>query len=278
MTHTDPGAQRARPAPVFALRAALPRFLIVMLFAVGMAYVESAAVLYLRTIYGGVDPVGPRVSPFDPLPELLGVEIGREAATMLMLATVGWLAGRGFGGRSGAFLVAFGTWDVFYYVFLWVFAGWPASPLAPDILFLIPLPWWGPVLAPALIALVMVVGGGLAMARDLGDGLPLPDRRAWLLTTLGALLALAAFMIDALQALGGGLPAAFAARGGAFPWPLYLAGLAIGALGLWRAVATPRRRAAVLGRARLPGGVGAADDGEDPVGRAGAIAGPESAT
>jgi len=28
-----------------------------------------------------------------------------------------------------------------------------------DILFLLPLPWWGPVLAPVLIALLMIVWG-----------------------------------------------------------------------------------------------------------------------
>ena len=52
----------------------------VVAYAVAMAYVESAAVLYLRTIIGGVDPVGPRHTPFDPIPDYGWIEIGREAA------------------------------------------------------------------------------------------------------------------------------------------------------------------------------------------------------
>ncbi len=227
--------------PRFALRAAFPRLLAVSVYAVAMAYVEAAAVLYLRTLYGGIDPVGPR-NPTSELPLTFWlVELGREAATVVMLAAVGWLAGRGTAGRLGAFLVAFGVWDVFYYVFLWVFTGWPSGLLAPDVLFLIPLPWWGPVVAPALIAALMLVGGSLAMARELGDGLPPPGRVAWLLVTLGALLCLVAFMADALAALPRGLAVALAVRGGAFPWALYLLGFAVGALGVARALTRPRR-------------------------------------
>lgn len=226
--------------PHFAVRLALPRFLAVVLFAIGMAYVEAAAVLYLRTIYGGVDPVGRRTTPFDPLPDFLWVEVGREAATLLMLAAVGWLAGARGLGRFGAFLVAFGSWDIGYYGFLWLFSGWPASLLAPDVLFLIPLPWWGPVIAPLLIAVFMVVDGGLAMARELGDGLRRPDRLAWLLMVAGTLLCLLAFMADALRALPGGLEAAFAAHGAeGFAWPLYLLGLALMRMGALRVLLRP---------------------------------------
>lgn len=202
-----------------------------------MAFVESAAVLYLRTIYGGIDPVAPRFTPFDPLPDFLGVEVGREAATMLMLATVGWLAGRGFAGRFGGFVVAFGTWDIFYYVFLYFFAGWPPSLFAPDILFLIPLPWWGPVLSPTLIAALMVAAGGLLLARGLGDGVPRPDRTAWLLLSSGVLICLLAFMLAPLQSLPtGGPQAAFTLRNPPFPWPLYLLGLTLGTVGVVRVV------------------------------------------
>jgi hypothetical protein len=218
----------------FALRAAAGRILAVATYAIGMAYVESAAVLYLRTIYGGVDPVGPRNSPFDPLPDFAWIEIGREAATMLMLGCVGWLAGRGLAGRLGAFALAFGVWDIFYYVFLWLFAGWPGSLLAPDVLFLIPLPWWGPVLTPVLLALVIALAGGAAMARELGDGLPRASVLAWLPVALGAALCLAAFMADALAALPRGVEVAFATRGGPFPWPVYGLGLVLGVLGLAR--------------------------------------------
>ena len=63
-----------------------------------------------------------------------------------------WVAATTLPGRVGAFALAMGVWDIFYYVFLWVFTGWPASIVDPDVLFLIPLPWWGPVISPTLIA------------------------------------------------------------------------------------------------------------------------------
>jgi hypothetical protein len=228
-------------SPQFALRAASPRWVVVAAYAIAMAYVESAAVLYLRTIYGGIDPVAPRHTMFDPLPDFVWIEIGREAATMVMLGAVAWLAARGVAGRIGAFALAFGVWDIFYYVFLWVFAGWPASPLAPDILFVIPLPWWGPVLTPMLLAAIMVVAGGAAMARELGDGLPRPSQSVWLLVGLGIVLCLVAFMLNALFALDSGLTAAFNARGGPFPWPLYLFGVGLAVIGLVRGLTSSRR-------------------------------------
>jgi hypothetical protein len=222
------------------VRAALPAWVLVVAYAVAMAYVESAAVLYLRTIYGGIDPVGPRTPALDPLPDFVWVEIGREAATMVMLGAVGLLAGRGISGKIGAFALAFGAWDIFYYVFLWLFAGWPASPLAPDILFLIPLPWWGPVAAPMLLALLMCVAGGMAMARELGDGLPRPPRHVWVSVLVGAGLCLVAFMLHGLLALGDGLEAAFLVRGGAFPWPIYAVGVLLASVGLLRGLTRTR--------------------------------------
>lgn len=203
-------------------------------YAIAMAYVEAAAVLYLRTIYGGIDPVAPRAAPFNPLPDFVAVEIGREAATMVMLGAVAYLAARSAKARIGAFAVAMGVWDIFYYVFLWLFAGWPASPLAPDVLFLIPLPWWGPVIAPMLVAAVIVVAGAAAIARELGDGLPNPKGSDVLLALLGLVLCLGAFMADALQALPGGLEQAYFARPSNFPWILYAAGFLAIAAGLTR--------------------------------------------
>ncbi len=220
--------------PRFAVRAAFGRCVAVAMYAVAMAYVESAAVLYLRTIYGGIDPVGPRHPPFSPLPDFVWIEIGREAATMVMLATVGYLAASSAAGRIGAFAVAMGIWDIFYYVFLWLFAGWPGSPLDPDVLFLIPLPWWGPVMSPVLVAMVIVLAGAAAMARELGDGLP-RLRRADLLPLLtGVALCLTAFMADAAAALPRGIDAAYNVRGGAFLWPVFGIGVAVGSAGLVR--------------------------------------------
>jgi hypothetical protein len=153
---------------------------------------------------------------------------------MLMLAAVGFLAAHSPAGRIGAFALAMGVWDIFYYVFLWLFAGWPASAFAADILFLIPLPWWGPVISPVLIAALIAGAGAAAMARELGDGLPRPNRTDYLAVVAGAGLCLLAFMFDALQELRqGGLNAAYDVRGGGpFPWPVYLVGLSLATFGL----------------------------------------------
>jgi hypothetical protein len=90
------------------------------------------------------------------------VELPREFATMVMLFAVGVLAGRTWRARIGYAAVAFGVWDIFYYVFLKMMCGWPHSLLDWDILFLLPLPWWGPVLAPVLISLLMILWGTFA--------------------------------------------------------------------------------------------------------------------
>lgn len=178
------------------------RWLVVNVFAMAMAWVESAVVFYLRTM---ID----RIEPFqaNPLPRFGGLEhaeIVREAATMIMLGAVGWLAGRSWRSRLGYAVLAFGVWDIFYYVFLKVLTGWPHSLLDWDILFLLPLPWWGPVLAPVLVAGLMIVWGTLA-SRDDEPARPLASGwRVWSVNLLGVALALYVFMADALRVAGGG--------------------------------------------------------------------------
>src|SRR6266487_1318640 len=141
-------------------RSGCVRWLVVVVFAVAMAWVEAAVVFYLRSLVGRIDPYQP-----NPMPEYAGLafaEMVREAATLVMLLAVGWLAGTSNGGRMGYALLAFGVWDIFYYAFLKILTGWPHSLLDWDILFLLPLPWWGPVLAPVCIAGLMIVWGTLA--------------------------------------------------------------------------------------------------------------------
>lgn len=196
------------------------RLLVVAGFTISMAWVESAVVFYLRRMADRIDPY--QANPL-PLADDIGrAEVIREAATMVMLLAVGWLAGRTWRARFGFFVAAFGAWDIFYYVFLRVMTGWPHSVLDWDILFLIPLPWWGPVLAPSLIALLMIVGGALLTFNDERAGPPLwPTRLAAALSAIGAGLALDVFMADAIRALQHGesiqhvLPQSF-------NWPLFL--------------------------------------------------------
>jgi hypothetical protein len=203
-----------------AWRSPKVRLLVVVAYALAMAWVESAAVLYLRTLVGRVVPYQP-----DPLPvagTLGGTELIREVATMVMLFTVGWLAGRTWRARFGYMLVAFGLWDIFYYVFLHAIVGWPPSLLTWDVLFLVPLPWWGPVLAPVLVAILLVVAGAVLTGNDVSSGAPLwPSLWTILLNGLGTVLALGVFMADAIRAVRHGVsPAGVLPR--TFPWPLFL--------------------------------------------------------
>jgi hypothetical protein len=207
------------PSPDLSL-SVRRRLLVVAGFAIAMAWVESAVVFYLRTLVDRIEPY--QANPLPIAGNLGGAELVREAATLVMLAAVGWLAGRTGRSRFGYFVAAFGVWDIFYYVFLIPLTGWPHSVVDWDILFLLPLPWWGPVLAPVMIAVLMIVGGVVLAGNDERAGAPLwPSKGALWLSALGVALALYVFMADAIRAVRHGesiqtmLPVTF-------NWPLFL--------------------------------------------------------
>jgi hypothetical protein len=193
-------------------------------YAVAMACVEAAIVVYLRELHGIEDIVRDLPREAD---RLTTIEITREAATMVMLFSVGWIAGNQLQDRLGHFVFAFGLWDIAYYGWLAAFTGWPNSPLDWDILFLIPLPWWGPVLAPALIALMMCIGGAAAVY---GADRGVKWRLTWTNTAIaaaGIAVVLYTFMYDALGAVPDGLGAVTRVRPGNFQWTVFFVGFAI---------------------------------------------------
>ncbi len=111
-----------------------------------------------------------------------------------------------------------------------VLIDWPASLLACDVLFLIPLRWWGPVLSPMLIAFLICVVAVLAAVRlELGERLRITRGRVGT-AILGGLLALYVFMSDALHALSSGHTDWDLLRPEPFKWPLFLIALALMAL------------------------------------------------
>ena len=196
------------------------RWAIVIAFAIAMAWVEAASVFYIRALVDRIEPY--QINPL-PINDTLGyVELWREAATLVMIATLGMLAGRTWHRRAGYAAIAFGTWDIFYYVFLRVMSGWPRTLLDWDILFLLPLPWWGPVLAPVSIALVMILWGTLATQ---SDDAATTARWSWAPAFVGIALALAVFMIDAWRALPDGRDAVLRVLPTTFNWPLFLVAL-----------------------------------------------------
>src|SRR5438046_2450453 len=163
-------------------RGSMKRIVIALfLFGITFGYVEASVVVYLRAIY---EPLRQSISPRPPnelfplitprqlqaagpenLRRLL-TELGREAATILMLAAIGLAVARTFHEWAAAFLIAFGVWDISFYAFLKILIGWPASLLTWDVLFLLPVPWVAPVLAPVLASLSMIGVGLLYLVLD----------------------------------------------------------------------------------------------------------------
>lgn len=167
-------------------------------YAVAMAYLESTIVVYLRRLYYPNGFTFPLV--IVDLPTLF-LELGREACTLVMLATVGIAAGRSKTGKGAYFLYLFGVWDIFYYLWLKVFLNWPSSLLTWDVLFLIPVPWVGPVLAPVTVALTMI-GMGLVMLHLEQRGAVLPaGTTVWCAQIVACVLIIVSFTLDVLPLL-----------------------------------------------------------------------------
>lgn len=157
---------------------------IVFIFALAFAFLEAAVVVYLRHLLGAAQedivPSGdillllPGIAFLEPQTAvkviadtaLLNIERVREAATIVMLLSVAFLAGARLWERVAYFFFAFGIWDIFYYVFLRLIIGWPTSPSDSDVFFLLPVPWVGPVFVPILISSVLVAGSLFYIRRN----------------------------------------------------------------------------------------------------------------
>jgi hypothetical protein len=215
----------ARSIKNFTRRPDWVRWWTVVTYASAMAWVEAAVVFYLRSMMHRIEPYQP-----DPLPVIggfAGVELPRELASMVMLLAVGFLAGRTWRARIGYAVIAFGVWNIFYYVFLKLICGWPHSLLDWDLLFLLPLPWWGPVLAPVLISLLMILWGTFASQLE-GTRVPrLSNWPAWILNFTGVVIALHIFMVDSIAASSRGLDAIRVALPEKFNWLLFLIALGL---------------------------------------------------
>jgi hypothetical protein len=219
----------ARPAYAGGM---VRRFTWLTTYAVAMAYLESAVVVYLRALYY---PHGFGF-PLVLLPsEMAAIEVGREAATIVMLLGVAALASDDRWDLFLAFCYSFGVWDIFYYVWLWVFVRWPPSLLTWDILFLIPVPWVGPVLAPVLVSAALVTSS-LALSGLKRRGVRLRFAApVWTAAAMGGALVLGSFMIDFLAVVRGGSPPPFR-------WGLFTAGVAMAAAALLVGIARLERR------------------------------------
>jgi hypothetical protein len=206
------------------------------LFAIAFGYVEAAVVAYLRSIYsplraqfypGSSSELFPLLS-LDQLRTLgpehiirLNIELGREVATLLMLAGAAVAATRRPREWVAAFVLCFGMWDIAFYAFLKLMLSWPASLLTWDILFLLPVPWVGPVLAPVLVSASMIGAGLVVLWREFGERPVRLGAARWGFIVLGGAIVFAAFIADFKNTATGGNP-------NAFHWWLFATGEAVG--------------------------------------------------
>ena len=165
----------------------------ITLFSIAMGFLEAAVVVYLRALYypEGFD------FPLVAIGEDIAItEFWREAATILMLLGIGVLTGRTAAQKFAYFLFSFAIWDIFYYVFLKALLDWPASLLTWDILFLIPAPWVGPVIAPVLISCLMILHA-LTIDYYAEKGVNATIKLIeWILLIVGSLIVILSFMWD----------------------------------------------------------------------------------
>jgi hypothetical protein len=194
------------------------------LFSAAFGVVEAMVVVYIRAAFYPDGFSFPLIRPPD---NLVILEICREAATIVMLAAVSALAAKRFWERFGYFIIAFGVWDIVFYLWLRIAIGWPLSLLDWDILFLIPLPWIAPVLAPVLIALEMIIIGILIVRRFACGGVFNPTGMSWVCAILATALALWSFMSDTASTLGGEPPMPY-------KWPLLILALAGYGVSYWK--------------------------------------------
>jgi len=223
-------------------RRMLQRLLIAVAFSVAFGYIEAAVVVYLRALF---HPNGFNfpMEVFDATPQagrLMLTEVGREAATLVLILTGAWLFGNLRQERIAYFLIIFAVWDIFYYVWLKVLLDWPATLMDWDILFLIPMVWASPVLYPVLVSLAMFAFAAAILYRC-AHGRPLTITYVdWLGWSASLLVIVVSFCL-------GGTHITESNYAEYFHWPLFGVGFA---LGLVFCVRSLRGRGAALATAR----------------------------
>jgi hypothetical protein len=191
---------------------------LLFVFALAMGYLEAAVVVYLRQIFY---PDGFSFPIKQMSTDHAFVELGREAATVVMLLAVAFIAERTRRGRLVCFMMLFGIWDIAYYLWLWVTISWPASLLSWDLLFLIPVIWTGPVLAPVLVSVLMIVTALIYYARKDQAEVVRITHVEWVLTVVAALIIFISFVMNHGVTFRGEVPTRFA-------WEVFAGGMAVG--------------------------------------------------
>jgi hypothetical protein len=192
-------------------------------YAIAMALVEAAVVIYLRRLYYAADPLALFPLKMMPNPDL-AIELARELATIVMMASVAFLHERRGLRVFAAFLYVFGVWDVAYYGWLKLMLGWPRAWLEWDVLFLIPWPWLGPWIAPALVAAAFVVVGARILLSPAAA--QRPTRAAIVAFAAGCAIVVGCFLEPGWPFVSGGVPDT-GYRPAQFRWGVFVLGYAV---------------------------------------------------
>ena len=198
-------------------------------YAIAMAHVEAAVVIYLRRLYYAADPL--TLFPLEIMPNPdLAIELARELATVVMMASVALLHGKRGLRVFAAFLYVFGVWDLAYYSWLKLMLGWPVAWLEWDVLFLMPWPWLGPWIAPALVAAAFVVGGARVLLSPAAA--ERPTRAAVVAFAAGSAIVIGCFLEPGWPLVTGDVPdTGYSPE--RFRWGVFVLGYAIMAAGLF---------------------------------------------
>lgn len=149
----------------------------VIVFGIFFGLLEAIVVVYLREVLNITRPESTAISPdniafslgliafLKPSAslliinsgKLLTLEMWREAATIVMLITLGWVTGKYLLEKLAYFILTFAVWDICYYIFLYFLTGRPGGLLDSDIFFLIPVAWVGPVITPVVISSLLII-------------------------------------------------------------------------------------------------------------------------
>lgn len=188
-----------------------------LIWGMTFAYIEASVVVYLRQIYY---PDGFHFPVIIAETSIVITEMLRELATLVIIWTTATLTYERHQSKIAAFLLLFGIWDIFYYVFLKLLLEWPESLMTWDILFLMPTPWAGPVWAPLLVS-ITIVYAGVAVLNENDKGLFHPFNKRFIgVELLAALMIIVSFLIPGHSVITQRIPSDF-------PWYLFGSGYII---------------------------------------------------
>lgn len=192
--------------------------LLYLVFGIAMAYLESAIVVYLRLLYY---PDG-FYFPMKTIPLTVAfIEVGREAATLVMLWFAAQMSRRQFKEKFALFIFTFGVWDIFYYAWLKIFLNWPKGMFDWDILFLIPVPWAAPWLAPALFSAGLIFAAILILYYPQRFDTKILKRNEWIGELICAAFIMLTFFSNTSLVNEGGIP-------GYYQWWVFLSAMVAG--------------------------------------------------